>query len=299
MKRRPLRVLTAALLVACTVIGSAAEVPFLSGRVNDVAGVMSSSTISELESILKVHEDSTSNQVVVLIVPSLEGESLEEYSIKVAETWKLGQKGKDNGVLLFVARNDRKVRIEVGRGLEGGLTDQICGMIIRHEIVPRFRDGDFDAGVRAGVLAILDVIKGLYKSEGKEELGDLQGRVLGFLLFLAVVGIFTAIALFSTGFMSWFLYLFLMPFWGLFPPAMLGSAPGLTLFGTYAIGFLILKMWLKKSPQGMALMKQATRSGFLASSAGRSWSSGSFSSSGSSFSGGGGSFGGGGSSGSW
>lgn len=297
MKRPSLWVTS--LLVAYTLAARATEVPYLSGRVNDVAGLLSSPTHTELESMLKAHEDSTSNQVVVLIIPGLEGESLEEYSIKVAETWKLGQKRKDNGVLLLVARDDRKVRIEVGRGLEGDLTDQVCGMIIRHEIVPRFRDGDFDAGVHAGVLAILAAIKGSYKSEGKEELGDLQGRILGFLLFLVVIGIFTAIALFSTGFMSWFLYLFLMPFWGLFPPAMLGLTPGLALFGTYAVGFLILKMWLKKSPQGMALMKRATSSGFLATSTGRSWSSGSFSSSGSSFSGGGGSFGGGGSSGSW
>ena len=247
-------------LLSWSAIGHAVEVPFPSGRVTDMAGMLSSSTFAELESVLKAHEDSTSNQIVVLIIPSLEGESLEGYSIKVAETWKLGQKGKDNGVLLLVARDDRKVRIEVGRGLEGDLTDQTCGMIIRHRIVPRFRDGDFDAGVRAGVLAILEAIGGSYKPEEKEGLGDLQGRILGFLLFLVVVGIFTAIALFSTGFMSWFLYLFLMPFWGLFPPAMLGSTPGLALFGMYAIGFLVLKMWLKKSPMGMSLVKCLTRS---------------------------------------
>jgi len=285
----------AAILVVTTFVGHAAEVPFLAGRVNDIAGLLKPSTFVELESILKAHEDSTSNQVAVLIISSLEGESLEEYSIRVAETWRLGQKGKDNGVLLLVARDDRKVRIEVGRGLEGDLTDQICGMIIRHEIVPRFRDGDFDGGVRAGVLAILAAIQGSYKAEANEESGSLPARVAGFLLFLFVVGIFTTIALFSKGFMSWFLYFFLMPFWGLFPSAMLGPTPGVILFGAYIVGFLMLKTWLKKSNKGMDLMKRATSSRLLTSPSGGGWSS----SSGGGFSGGGGSFGGGGSSGSW
>jgi len=294
------------LLVVVALLGAATagatEVPFLSGRVNDVAGILSNSTHAEVESLLKAHEDSTSNQVAVLIISSLEGESLEEFSIKVAETWKLGQKGKDNGVLLFVAKDDRKVRIEVGRGLEGDLTDQTCGMIIRHEVIPRFRDGDFDAGVRAGVLAILDAIKGSYKPEENGNLGNIGGRMLAFLFFLVVIGIFTAIALFSSGFMSWFLYVFLLPFWGTFPPAILGVAPGLTLFGIYAIGFLILKLWLHKSVGGVALLERMSKSAFFAQSARGGWSSSGSSgssSSGSSFSGGGGSFGGGGSSGSW
>jgi uncharacterized protein len=270
--------------------------------VNDVAGILSSSTHAELESLLKSHEDSTSNQVVVLIISSLEGESMEEFSIKVAETWKLGQKGKDNGVLLLIAKEDRKVRIEVGRGLEGDLTDQTSGMIIRHEIVPRFRDGDYDAGVRAGVMAILGTIKGSYKPEAEEEWGEMGVRIVAFLIFIVVVGVFTTIALLSKGFVSWFLYVFLLPFWGTFPPAILGMVPGLTLFGIYAVGFLILKFWLQKSDRGSAFLKRISKSGFLVSSAGSGWSStgSSWSSSSSGgFSGGGGSFGGGGSSGGW
>jgi uncharacterized protein len=301
MMVRSLRLLlvTVALFGAAT--AGATEVPFLSGRVNDVAGILSNSTHAELELLLKAHEDSTSNQVAVLIISSLEGEPLEEFSIKVAETWKLGQKGKDNGVLLLVAKEDRKVRIEVGRGLEGDLTDQTSGMIIRHEVIPRFRDGDFDAGVRAGVLAILDAIKGSYKPEENGDLGDIGGRILAFLLFLVVVGVFTAIALFSSGFMSWFLYIFLLPFWGSFPPAILGVIPGLTLFGVYAFGFLIVKLWLQKSVGGAAFLERMSKNSFFRPSAGGTRSSGSSwsSSSGGSFSGGGGSFGGGGSSGSW
>ncbi len=287
-----------AIIAGC--IASATEVPFLSGRVNDVAGILSSKTHAELELLLKAHEDSTSNQLAVLIIQSLEGESLEEYSVRVAETWKLGQKGKDNGVLLLVSRDDRKVRIEVGRGLEGDLTDLTCGTIIRREVVPHFRDGDYDAGVRSGVIAILDAIKGAYKpDEGSGDFGDLWGRAFAFVFFLLIVGIFTTVALFSKGFISWFLYVFLLPFWGLFPSAILGQTPGVVLFSIYAVGFIIVKLWLKKSLQGESLMKRMTKSKFFPVSTGSS--SGSFrsSSSGSSFSGGGGSFGGGGSSGSW
>lgn len=282
---------------------SAAEVPFLAGRVNDTAELLSPAARMELEELLKAHEDSTSNQVVVLTIRSLEGDVLEEYSMKVAETWKLGQKEKDNGVLLLVAKDDRKVRIEVGQGLEGALTDLMTGSIIRKEIVPRFRDGDYDGGIRGGVHAILSAIRGEYiagddapDGGGSEELWV---RVLAFSIFLIVVGTFTTIAVLSQGFISWFLYLFLIPFWGLFPTAILGFSPGVILFGTYAIGFIIAKVWFARSDAGKKFrIKWAPRTvgGSGGTGGGSTWSS---SSSGSSFSGGGGSFSGGGSSGSW
>jgi uncharacterized protein len=237
----------------------------------------------------------------VLTVPSLEGESLEEYSLKVAETWKLGQKGKDNGLLLLVSSGDRKVRIEVGRGLEGDLTDLTCGLIIRHEIVPRFRDGDYDAGVKAGVVSILAAIRGSYKADEGTPAADIGFRVLAGLIFLVVVGIFTMLAMVSQGFMSWFLYVFLLPFWGAFPTAILGVVPGLTAFGIYAIGFVVFKIWVRTSDSGAAFLKSMTKKGVFASAGGGGWpsSGSSWSSSGGGFSGGGGSFGGGGSSGSW
>ena len=159
--------------------------------------------MTELEALLKAHEDSTSNQVVVLTVQSLEGDDIESYAIRVAETWKLGQKGKDNGVLFVVARDDRKVRIEVGRGLEGDLTDAICSVIIRREILPQFKSGDYDQGVKAGVTAILAAIRGAYTpDEESAQSGDIVGSLIGFAIFLVVVGIFTAIGLFSQGFVS-------------------------------------------------------------------------------------------------
>lgn len=133
--------------------------------VHDEANVLSAQTKAELEAILKAERDSTSNQIAVLIIPSLEGDAFEEYSLRVAEKWKLGQKDKDNGVLLIISINDRLVRIETGYGLEGALTDALSSRINRNEIAPRFRQGDFNGGVKAGVLAIMQAIKGEYKND--------------------------------------------------------------------------------------------------------------------------------------
>lgn len=133
--------------------------------VHDQANVLSASTKSELESILKYERDSTSNQIAVLIVPSLEGESMEDFSLRVAEKWQIGQKKKDNGVLMLIAINDKKMRIETGYGLEGVLTDALSSRINRNEMAPYFRTGDFDNGVKAGVMAIIQSIKGEYVNE--------------------------------------------------------------------------------------------------------------------------------------
>lgn len=141
-------------------------IPEHGGRwVHDEANVLSASAIAELELILKAERDSTSNQIAVLIVPSLQGYPIETYTLSVAEKWQLGQKGKDNGALLFVAVNDRQMRIEAGYGLEGTLTDALSSRINRNEIAPRFRENDFDGGIRAGVMAIIHAIKGEYKND--------------------------------------------------------------------------------------------------------------------------------------
>ncbi len=155
--------------VCSPALAQSLQVPYLAGRVNDTAGLLSQATIEELEAALKAHEDSTSNQVVVLTLPGLQGEALEDYSMRVVETWKIGQANSDNGVLLLIVRDERKMRIEVGSGLEGDLPDITCGRIIRHEITPRFRDGDYDGGVRAGVRGILAAIAGAYTAGGTEE----------------------------------------------------------------------------------------------------------------------------------
>lgn len=139
---------------------TALEVPPLKERVNDLADLMHPSTQRQLETALAQLEKSDSTQVVVLTIPSLEGEILEEYSIRVVEQWQIGRKDVDNGVLLLVSKNDRKIRIEVGYGLEGKLTDLTAGRIIRNVMVPQFKMGQFDQGIIQGVSAIVAVVRG-------------------------------------------------------------------------------------------------------------------------------------------
>jgi len=138
----------------------ALEVPPLKSRVNDTAGMFSQQVVSQTENILSQFEASDSTQIVVLTVPSLEGDILEEYSMRVVEEWKIGQKGLDNGALLLITRDDRRLRIEVGYGLEGSLTDLTAGRIIGQVIVPNFKKGDFDAGLSAGVQAMIQAVHG-------------------------------------------------------------------------------------------------------------------------------------------
>lgn len=138
----------------------ALEVPALKGRVNDYARMLSESTSYQLESVLMDLEASDSTQIVVLTVPSLEGDSLEEFGLRAAEQWKIGQKNADNGAVLLIARDERKLRIEVGYGLEGTLTDMAAGRIIRNVITPQFRKGNIDQGVIDGVGAMVQIVKG-------------------------------------------------------------------------------------------------------------------------------------------
>lgn len=145
----------------------ALDVPPATGYVVDRAGLLSPGTRLKLEQFLENFEKSDSTQLAVLTVPSLEDEDLEGYAIKVAESWGIGQKGKDNGALLLVAKAERKVRIEVGYGLEGRLTDLLAGRIIDYEITPRFKQGDFDGGVIAGVASMAEAVRGEYQGTGR------------------------------------------------------------------------------------------------------------------------------------
>lgn len=165
------------------------DVPRLQGYVNDYAGMISPSTKSRIQEALKAFEQSDSTQVAILTVPSLEGENIEEFSIKVAEAWKIGQQQKDNGVLFIVSKQERKIRIEVGRGLEGKLTDLMAGRIIDQVIKPRFKQGDFDGGFTAGLSALIRATRGEFKAEPR----PIQRRQKGFppfLTFLMFFGIF-------------------------------------------------------------------------------------------------------------
>ncbi len=133
--------------------------------VHDEANVLSASTKAELETILKHHRDSTSNQIAVYLIPSLEGDDIDDYANRVFAEWKLGQEKKDNGVLFLIAMQDKKMRIEVGYGLEGVLTDALSSRINRNEVSPHFRAGDYEGGVKAGVVAIIKSIQGTYVNE--------------------------------------------------------------------------------------------------------------------------------------
>lgn len=170
----------------------ALEVPPLSARVNDYAAILSPSTITQLEGSLKAFETDQSTQIVVLTIPSLEGEVLEQFSIRVAEQWKIGQKGLDNGAILIIVRNERKLRIEVGYGLEGSLTDLTSGRIIRDVIVPRFKQGNFDQGVIDGVSAMMSAVRGEFSAgdtpSSSQSPDDMQGFEIMLIAVLFIIG---------------------------------------------------------------------------------------------------------------
>jgi len=174
------------------VLCHAVDVPPLRGQVNDYASLLSPATVQSLGGELAAFEQSDSTQIVVLTIPSLEGQNLEQYSIGVVERWQIGQKGKDNGVLLLVVKNDRKVRIEVGRGLEDKLTDLVSGRIIRNEISPAFRRGDFDAGVTGAVHAIMATVRGEYTAEPRDLRQGRKGAnpIFTLLIFVLVASVF-------------------------------------------------------------------------------------------------------------
>jgi len=148
------------LLFALPRLALALDVPPLKARVNDYAGLMPRDRAAALEQRLEQFERDTGHQIVVLSVPSLEGEEIASFGITVAEQWKIGKKGFDNGAILIVAPKDRKLRIEVGYGLEGVLPDAIANRIIEEQITPRFKDGDFPGGIEAGVAAMMKVTQG-------------------------------------------------------------------------------------------------------------------------------------------
>src|SRR3990167_2391333 len=149
------------LLLACTSVAAAFKIPPPPRTlVSDFADILSPAFESKLESILLEFEQKTANQIAVATFPSLEGDNLEDSSIRIAEAWKPGKIERDNGVLLLVFRDDRAIRIEVGYGLEAVLTDALSQSIIRDDIIPSFRQGQFEEGILAGVTAIAEATEG-------------------------------------------------------------------------------------------------------------------------------------------
>jgi uncharacterized protein len=293
-----LRLLTG-VLASCIIFfvasAHALDVPKLTGHVNDYANMISPATKALLQQELSSFEQTDSTQIAIVTVPSLEGEVLEEYSIKVADAWKIGQKGKDNGIVFLVAKQERKMRIEVGRGLEGKLTDLMAGRIIDLVVKPRFKRGDFDSGFVSGVHALIDATRGEFKAEpsGERSRSGKRNASSQFITFL----IFGGIALLMLGSLSRFLsaaagavalpamvYAVLSP---------IGLIAALVLGAIGMIAGLVLP----------ALFSAGGRGGFpgggLGGFYGGGFGGGGFGGGGGDFGGGGGGFGGGGASGDW
>ncbi len=276
-----------AFLLFCPAFVSALDIPKQpEGYVSDYANLLSDSTRSQLEQSLKDFEEKTGNQVLVATFPGLQGDSLESYSIRLAEAWKPGQKRKDNGVILLIFKEDRKGRIEVGYGLEGVLTDALCKLIIENEIAPRFRAGDYDGGIEQAVQAIFSATRGEYRQAKRSSrvhgvfwnFGTLLLVFISFLptvvlWFLSIVGILGTA---SSLFFGW-------------PPLFVG----LGIFVVGLLGFIMQFLAARSNSSGLS--GRGYYRGYGGSFSG-GWGGGF---GGGGFSGGGGGFGGGGSSGSW
>lgn len=323
---RPFACALSAVLLTCAALAVAqtAEVPYLTGRVVDNAEILNAETRTRLTEALRQHEQKTGNQIAVLTVPTIHGESVEEYAVRVFEQWKLGQKGKDNGLLVLVVPQDRRMRIEVGYGLEGVVTDAHASWIIRNVMTPRFRDGDFNGGVASGVDALIAQLEGRQAAPGREtaraqrpaaEKSEfikaptmaLHEKILFGAFIFGIIGLFTFMGIVTPG-MGWFLYFFLIPFWAMFPVVIFGSGITFYILIAYLVGFPIAKLLVSRSDLYRRAAEELKKKGVARvggfTIGGGSWGShGSWSSSGGSsgggFSGGGGSSGGGGASGSW
>jgi uncharacterized protein len=184
----PTRLLFLSLLAfafASTAFSQDAKIPKLFKRATDFTNTLSAQELNSLEADLARFEDSTSNQLVVVMVATTGGEDIEGFALRTAEANRIGQKGKDNGALLLIAKDDRKMRIEVGYGLEGVLPDGLAGYIIRREISPNFRNGDYYAGIKSGTDAIMAATRNEYKAEKQESFNLSPLIMIG--LFLLVM----------------------------------------------------------------------------------------------------------------
>ena len=260
--RRLAAILLTLIVFSATAFAQSLTFPALTGRVVDEAGLLDAAARAQLEQTLVELEAKTTDQLVVVTLKSLQGTSIEDYGYQLGRHWQIGQKDKNNGVLLIVAPNERKVRIEDGYGLEGTLTDAISSFIVQNSILPRFKAGDFAGGIRRGVEDIVQVLSG-DAEEYRERANTSAERamsvedaiVIAFFLFIAAIIILNVLA------------------------GVLQGLTGKRRRGRHG-------RWGHSIPV------------IIGPSSDGGWSSGS-SSSGGGFSGGGGSFGGGGSSGSW
>jgi uncharacterized protein len=289
-------------LLLCWAFAAWADVavPPLTGRVVDQTGTLSADDIAGLTQTLKGLELRKGSQIAVLIVPTTDPETIEQYSIRVAEAWKIGRKKVDDGALLVVAKNDHKLRIEVGYGLEGALTDVTSQRIIDEIITPKFKNGDFAGGISAGVDRIIGVIDGEPLPPPAPR-PQRQSDNSDFFQFLNPFNPFTIIIVLVLG------GVFRHVFGRLFGSIATGGLIGVVawfIFGSLilsGIAGLIASVFTMFSDSITAPTPRG-RGGWSGGSSGSSWggsSGGGSSSDSGGFSGGGGSFGGGGASGSW
>ena len=189
--KQPTVIFTIILLLSLSVLAAdtAPAIPELTGRVVDRAGMLDKSREGRISELLEAHENATTNQIVVVTLADLDGYTIETYGYQMGRTWGVGQKGKDNGVLLIVAKQERKVRIEVGYGLEGTLTDAVASNIVHTVILPVFRQGDFGEGIELGVNAIIEALGGKYtmRPERRSGVARDDGSALLPLFFLLFV----------------------------------------------------------------------------------------------------------------
>jgi uncharacterized protein len=284
-------------LVLCFAFAAAAQVavPPLSGRVVDQTATLSSEDKASLEATLKAFEARKGSQIAVLIVPTTAPEAIEQYSIRVAEAWKIGRRKVDDGAILVVAKDDHRLRIEVGYGLEGALTDVTTKRIIDEIITPKFRSGDFAGGISAGVDQIIRVVDGeplpapVQQRPSSNPLNHIDPT---FLIFGVVI--LSGILRSALGRL-----LGSLAAGGVVATVIWFVAGSLILSGVLGLGAFLFTMFIDIAASSSGF----GRSGGFVGGGGGSFSRGSGGSGGfgggGSFSGGGGSFGGGGASGSW
>ncbi len=284
-------------------------VPTLSGRVVDQTATLSAGDIDTLTQRLKDLERRKGSQIAVLIVPTTQPEAIEQFSIRVAEAWKIGRKKIDDGALLVVAKNDHKLRIEVGYGLEGALTDVTSRRIIDEVIVPRFRSGDFAGGISAGVDRMIRVIDGEpLPSPQPEASHHVDNADLGLWLNIifspfGLLG-YAAIAAAMRGLLGRLLGSGATAgivggiIWLIIGSVAISAVAGVAAFFVTMFADAILASSMNAN-RSVGRGRGGWSSGSSSGSSGGSWSSGSSSSDSGGFSGGGGDFGGGGASGSW
>jgi len=285
-----------ALSLSSSVFAQETDFPVLSGRVVDQAGLLDEQTEATLTATLASHEAETSNQIVVVTLPSLNGYDIFDYANRLGRHWEIGTSEEDNGILLLVAPNDRKVRIEVGYGLEGALTDSLSSIIIQREILPEFRKNNFPKGIEQGVAAITQAIKGEYtapttktNSRNTDAFSEKFGNYVP-LVFIVIVGLTQILK--RSGYRKASNGAFPAGFGGLFATI----ASGNLLIGLAIAAALFLFIYfIGSGNDGAGGPRSSTRGGGFGGSGG--FGGGGFGGGG--FSGGGGSFGGGGASGSW